>query len=274
MPGVDSIAIEIHNDELNSTKNVIVLALYRPPNINAAHCIIKLTDTMQTLHEQNKHVFLMGNFNIDITEVMLTTNRIVNDFHNLLLSYHFYNLINKPNRVTENKSSIIDKKICEYGIFKTDFSDHYSIFCVTDLTKPLAKNNTVIKREFNANNIRKFNEILNQTDWGPVYNLEDFNESYCYLQKKIDHALNLHFPVKTVEIKYNNRVSHQNCHMTLTLCSLEPNPMSLGSSLVDLIVPITHCLTTFRSRWITKRSFMIPWNTHISMPRLLGTRTM
>ena len=214
LPGVDSIAIEIHKDELNSTKNVIILALYRPPNINAAHFIIKLTDTMQTLHEQNKHVFLMGDFNIDITEAMLTTNRIVNDFHNLFLSYHFYNLINKPTRVTENKSSIIDNiytnvsKTLVNGIFKTDFSDHYSIFCVTDLTKPLAKNKTVIKREFNANNIRKFNETLNQTDWGPVYNLEDFNESYSYFQKKFDHALNLHFPSKTVEIKYNNRVPY------------------------------------------------------------------
>ena len=172
MPGVDSIAIEIHKDELNSTNNVIVLALYRPPDINVVHFIIKLIDTMQTLHEQNKCVFLMGDFNIDITEAMLTTNRIVNDFHNLFLSYHFYNLINKPTRVSENKSSIIDNiyttasKTLVNGIFKTDFSD--SIFCVTDLTKPLAKNKTVIKREFNANNIRKFNETLNQTDWGLV----------------------------------------------------------------------------------------------------------
>ena len=93
LPGVDSIAIEIYKDELNSTKNVIVLALYRPPNVNAAQFNIKLTDTMQTLYELNKHVFLMGDFNIDITEAMLSTNRTVNDFHNLFLSYHFYNLI-------------------------------------------------------------------------------------------------------------------------------------------------------------------------------------
>ena len=88
MPGVDSIAIEIHKDELNSIKNVIVLAFYRPPN-NAAHFIIKLTDTMQTLHKQKKHVFSMGDFNIDITEAMLTTNRIVNDFHNLFFFVPF-----------------------------------------------------------------------------------------------------------------------------------------------------------------------------------------
>ena len=46
LSGVDSIAIEIHKDELNSTKNVIVLALYRPPNVNAAKFNIKLTDTI------------------------------------------------------------------------------------------------------------------------------------------------------------------------------------------------------------------------------------
>ena len=63
---------------------------------------------MQTLHEHTKHVFLMGHFNIDITKAMLTTNRTVNDFHNLFLLYHFYNLINNPTRVSENTSSIID----------------------------------------------------------------------------------------------------------------------------------------------------------------------
>ena len=108
MPGVDLIAFEIHKDELNSTINDIALALYRPPNINAAQFIIKLPDTIQTLHEQNKHVFLIRDFKIDITEAMLTTNHIVNNFHNLFLSYHFYNLIDKPTRVIDDKPSIID----------------------------------------------------------------------------------------------------------------------------------------------------------------------
>ena len=43
----------------------------------------------------------------------------------------------------------------------------------------------IIKREFNAHNIHKFNETLNQTDWGPVYNLEDFNELYSYFQNNL-----------------------------------------------------------------------------------------
>ena len=108
MPGVDLVAFEINKDELNSTINVIVLALYRPPNVNAAQFIIKLPDTIQTLHEQNKHVFLTRDFKIDITEAMLTINHVVNNFYNLFLSYHFYNLIDKPTRVIDDKPSIID----------------------------------------------------------------------------------------------------------------------------------------------------------------------
>ena len=189
MPGVDLVAFEINKDELNSTINVIVLALYRPPNINAAQFIIKLPDTIQTLHEQNKHVFLMRDFKIDITEAMLTTNHIVNNFYNLFLSYHFYNLIDKPTRVIDDKPSIIDNintnasKILVNGIFKTNFSDHYTIFCVTDLAKSLAKNKTVIKLEFNANNFCKFSETLNQTDWGPVY--ADDTILYCNINQTI-----------------------------------------------------------------------------------------
>ena len=68
----------------------------------------------------------MRDFKIDITEAMLTINHVVNDFHNLFLSYHFYNLIDKPTRVTDHKPSIIDNiytnasKTIVNGIFKTD----------------------------------------------------------------------------------------------------------------------------------------------------------
>ena len=39
---------------------------------------------------------------------MLTINHVVNNFYNLFLSYQFYNLIDKPTRVIDDKPSIID----------------------------------------------------------------------------------------------------------------------------------------------------------------------
>ena len=41
-------------------------------------------------------------------EAMFTSDRIVNDFHNMFLSHYFYPMINKPTRVLGNRSSIID----------------------------------------------------------------------------------------------------------------------------------------------------------------------
>ena len=48
-------------------------------------------------------------------------------------------MINKPTRVHGNRSSIIDNiytnisNVPVSGLFKTNFSDHYSIFCITQL---------------------------------------------------------------------------------------------------------------------------------------------
>ena len=47
----------------------------------------------------------------------------------------------------------------------------------------MQKNKTVIKLEFNANNFCKFNETLNQTDWGPVY--ADDTTLYCNINQTI-----------------------------------------------------------------------------------------
>ena len=63
---VDTIAIEISNKDLNSHRNVIVLAIYRPPDICPKLSIEKLSLLLQQLYQENKQVFLMGDL-ISIT---------------------------------------------------------------------------------------------------------------------------------------------------------------------------------------------------------------
>ena len=108
LPGVDSIAIEIQKEILCSTTDVVILSIYRPPNINPKVFIEKLTDLLRHLHSLKKDVFVLGDFNINMQEAMFTSDRIVNDFHNMFLSHYFYPMINKPTRVHGNRSSIID----------------------------------------------------------------------------------------------------------------------------------------------------------------------
>ena len=117
------------------------MTTYRPPDVNPKSFIEKLADVLQYLHSLNKDVFIVGDFNINVAEAMLITDSKVSDFHNLFLSYYFHLLINKPIRVNSNKASTIDNTSIytniSYilppvsGIFKTNFSDYFSIFCIT-----------------------------------------------------------------------------------------------------------------------------------------------
>ena len=68
----------------------------------------------------------------------------MNNFQNIFLSYLYTPLINKHTRVDKKRgtSTLLDNiysnvtqitNTIHSGVFKTDYSDHYSIFCVTDL---------------------------------------------------------------------------------------------------------------------------------------------
>ena len=50
----------------------------------------------------------MGDFNINISDALLTTDKTVNEFSNACLSYYFYPLIHQPTRVHDESKSIID----------------------------------------------------------------------------------------------------------------------------------------------------------------------
>ena len=88
----------------------------------------------------------MGDFNINISEALVTTDKTVNEyFCNTFWSFYFYPLINQPTRVYGECKSIIDNiftnslNIIRSGILKTEFSDHYSLFCITDLNGRVIK---------------------------------------------------------------------------------------------------------------------------------------
>ena len=136
LPGIDTIVIEIPKEELKSSKNTIVLTTYRHPEVNPKSFIEKL-------HSLNKHVFIVGDFNINVDKAMLTTDSTVSDFHNIFLCYRFHPLINKPTRVNSKKTSTIDNIYTNNsnitptvsGIFKIMFLDHIPYFVSLILIK-------------------------------------------------------------------------------------------------------------------------------------------
>ena len=52
---IDVLAIEIHKDELNTTNNIMIICLYRPPSIQAKFFTERLTELLQFLSRENKY---------------------------------------------------------------------------------------------------------------------------------------------------------------------------------------------------------------------------
>ena len=84
------------------------------------------------------------------------------------LSNSYFPLIHKPTRIVNKSASLIDNMYtnytydsCNCGILCSDFSDHFSVFCIIDcLTLTDNKPSTLTKRNFNNKNIAKFSRKL------------------------------------------------------------------------------------------------------------------
>ena len=121
----------------------------------------ELQHLLENLLTLNVQIYLIGDFNINTLRSHTDLNKTATEFSNLLLSYFFYPLINKPTRVINESSSLLDNAytniaqcggICSSGILTTDFSDHYSIFSITNFTLDKDKPVFIRKREFSDSN--------------------------------------------------------------------------------------------------------------------------
>ena len=125
------------------------------------------------LQHENKTLFITGEFNINTSDAIINPDINVNNFQNVFLSYFYTPLIDKPTRVDKKRDTytLLDNiytnvtqitNIINSGVFKTDYSDHYSIFCVTDLVITTQNNKVVNKHDFSQNDISNFNKALNK----------------------------------------------------------------------------------------------------------------
>ena len=83
-----------------------------------------MTNIITVLQRENKYVYLLGDYNVDISpaaEINLATEEL----KNILSSGHFFPLINKPTRESKHSLTIIDNiycnipnplEMCEVGI--------------------------------------------------------------------------------------------------------------------------------------------------------------
>ena len=98
----ESLFVEISQTK---RKNIIVGTVYRPPDKNLREFLNDLDRLLDIVSKENKTVFLMGDWNLNI---MNSIHNLTSLFLDLLYSRMFFLFITRPTRITSHKASLID----------------------------------------------------------------------------------------------------------------------------------------------------------------------
>ena len=81
----------------------------------------------------------MGDYNINTLKCLKTHNRDRDEFGNMLSSFSYQQLIDKPTQFSRTHSTLIvniytnyplDSEVCTSGIICSDITDHFPIFTI------------------------------------------------------------------------------------------------------------------------------------------------
>ena len=209
---INSIFVEIDKSCVGTTHHIIVGCVYRPPWVDLSQFNELLSKTLNVLNK-NHYVFLLGDFNVDLTQGV-ETNLAIEEFENIFSSHYFYPLINKPTREVQTSKTTIDNifsnvpyalNMCKAGIIRTYISDHHAIFCILDNVMPHNnEQNTITKRNLCDKNVTLFNRYLENEAWDIVYR-EGVQKAFTWFQGVIDLFFDKCFQKQPYILTYRNR---------------------------------------------------------------------
>ena len=126
-PNIETVFAELEKTFFKTPKNVLIGVIYRPPNSDVNSFIEQLADILHKLARENKLVYLMGDFNINLFN--FDKYLLTNDFLNLMYTHSYIPLITKATRVYKSSATLID------NIFTNNVgSDNMNGVLMTDIS--------------------------------------------------------------------------------------------------------------------------------------------
>ena len=86
-------------------KNYILGIMYKHPFCNTNKFISLLSNSLLAITESNKKYFVVGDFNVNLLNV---NERSIQHYLNMLETFSCISLVNKPTRVTNQYSTLVD----------------------------------------------------------------------------------------------------------------------------------------------------------------------
>ena len=144
-----------------------------------------MTSILQKVQKENKTLFVMGDFNINLYNYSSHTE--TNDFINLMVSNYLLPHILHPTRVTDHSAIIIDNIFsnnCELGtlsgILLSQISDHFPQFLIIKNITVDYRNCSLFQYDNSKFNKQSFINDFKELLW------EDINDVNLNLNGKFD----------------------------------------------------------------------------------------
>ena len=208
---IECIFIELSKSETGLIKDTVIGMIYRPPNQDIYKFNESLAEILQILKQENKLIYLMGDFNINLLD--LERHLPSSEYLDSLYSYSLFPLITKPTRITHSTSTLIDNIFLNdislintiNGILFSEISDHFPIFTV--VSNALLVNKTTVRkgRIFSSSNMKKFKDDLRSRNWNEVMNCSNGPVAFDLFYKNYCDHYDRSFPIQTIKSNYSNK---------------------------------------------------------------------
>ena len=88
----ESCFIEVDKSIFQCKSNVIIAAVYKPPNISTKIFTENMEKILNIIHKENKYAYFLGDYNINTLNELLCKSSLIHDFINLMPSYSYNKL--------------------------------------------------------------------------------------------------------------------------------------------------------------------------------------
>ena len=208
---MESKFVEIGRDCFNTSMDMVVGVIYRPPNTDLEQFNKKCIDLLLKIRAENKVVYLAGDYNINLLNS--ETHLLTSEFLDIMFSNMFVPLINKPTRIGKSSATIIDNIFtncrdfeCTFsGILYTDISDHFPVFYINNLQNETDGNTCILRRSHSNKNIESFKNELQAVSWNDVLEIIDPQVAYTTFFRKLSSIYNKCFPLRKTKSTYYNK---------------------------------------------------------------------
>ena len=186
-------------------KPITIGTCYRPPRLPINDSLEELQSIVSNINMDNE-TYILGDFNINYDDV---NSPGCKKYHDILLLYNFYQIIDNPTRVTTTTSTTLDhilcnvkENVCQKGTLDLGISDHMVIYCTRKVVKGIVNVNNIVKvRSMKNYDQETFVDMLGNVNWKCVLDVCDVNLAWYKFKGIIDQIINQIAPEKTVRVK-------------------------------------------------------------------------